>query len=99
MPNVSRGPHLLDKIWYFKTLNKLKNCLLVSITFFLLNTILETINNDLIFVYFLPDHIFLKQSCSRSSRRRCSVKKVFLEISQNSQQMTCARVFGTGVFL
>ena len=34
---------------YFKTLNKLKNCLLVSVTFFLINTILETINNDLIF--------------------------------------------------
>ena len=24
--------------------------------------------------------------------RRCSVKKVFLEISQNSQENTCARV-------
>ena len=27
----------------------------------------------------------------RSSRRRCSVKKVFLEILQNSQENTCAR--------
>ena len=27
----------------------------------------------------------------RSSHRRCSVKKVFLEISQNSQENTCAR--------
>ena len=27
----------------------------------------------------------------RSSRRSCSVKKVFLEISQNSQENTCAR--------
>ena len=25
--------------------------------------------------------------------RRCSVKKVFLEISQNSQENTCARVW------
>ena len=25
--------------------------------------------------------------------RRCSVKKVFLEISQNSKENTCARVF------
>ena len=25
--------------------------------------------------------------------RRCSVKKVFLEISQNSQENTCGRVF------
>ena len=28
----------------------------------------------------------------RSSHRRCSVKKVFLEISQNSQENTCAQV-------
>ena len=30
--------------------------------------------------------------------QRCSVKKVSLEISQNSQENTCARVFGTGIF-
>ena len=29
---------------------------------------------------------------SRSSYQRCSIKKVFLEISQNSQESTCARV-------
>ena len=28
----------------------------------------------------------------RSSHRKCSIKKVFLEISQNSQENTCARV-------
>ena len=28
----------------------------------------------------------------RSSHRRCSVEKVFLEISQDSQENTCARV-------
>ena len=28
----------------------------------------------------------------RSSHRRCSIKKVFLNISQNSQENTCARV-------
>ena len=33
-----------------------------------------------------------KMSLSRSSHRRCSVKKVFLETSQNSQENTCARV-------
>ena len=32
----------------------------------------------------------IKTKC-RSSHRRCSVKKVFLEISQNSQENTCAR--------
>ena len=30
---------------------------------------------------------------------RCSVEKVFLEVSQNSQENTCARVSGTDVFL
>ena len=29
---------------------------------------------------------------TRSSHQRCSMKKVFLEISQNSQENTCARV-------
>ena len=28
----------------------------------------------------------------RSSHQRCSIKKVFLEISQNSQENTCSRV-------
>ena len=28
----------------------------------------------------------------QSNHRRCSVKKVFLEISENSQENTCARV-------
>ena len=32
-------------------------------------------------------------SRDRSSHQRCSVKKVFLEISQNSQENTCARVY------
>ena len=31
-------------------------------------------------------------TCQRSSHRMCSVEKVFLEISQNSQENTCARV-------
>ena len=35
---------------------------------------------------------FFKKPLNRSSHRRCSVKKVFLEISQNSQENTCARV-------
>ena len=29
----------------------------------------------------------------KSSHRRCSIKKVFLKISQNSQENTCSRVF------
>ena len=34
----------------------------------------------------------LQQEISEAVDRRCSVKKVFLEISQNSQENTCARV-------
>ena len=34
---------------------------------------------------------FLKHYYFRSSHLRCSVKKVFLEISQNSQKNTCTR--------
>ena len=37
---------------------------------------------------FLSDHIFRE-----AVAQRCSVKKVFLEISQNSQENTCARFF------
>ena len=33
----------------------------------------------------------LRLAISRSSHLRCSVKKAFLEISQNSQEKTCAR--------
>ena len=38
---------------------------------------------------------FYKQHLNicRSSHQRCSVKKVFLEISQNSQENTCASLF------
>ena len=36
---------------------------------------------------------------SEAVAQRCSVKQVFLEISQNLQENTCARVSGTGVFL
>ena len=31
--------------------------------------------------------------CTEAVDRRCSVKKVFLEISENSQENTCARIF------
>ena len=52
---------------------------------------------------------FVCGNCLETAAQRCSVKKVFLAISQNSQENTCARVFflvklqardsGTGVFL
>ena len=35
---------------------------------------------------------FTWSDISRSSHWRCSIKKVFLEVSQNSQENTCARV-------
>ena len=36
--------------------------------------------------------IWLQFDSYRNSHRRCSVKKMFLEISQNSQENTCGRV-------
>ena len=36
-------------------------------------------------------YIDLIFDCCRSSRRRCSIKKVFLEILHDSQENTCAR--------
>ena len=36
---------------------------------------------------------------ARSSDWKCSIKKVFLKTSQNSQENTCARVSLKGVFL
>ena len=46
---------------------------------------------------YFPKYVFLRKTetrfCrGRSSHQRCSIKKVFLEISQNSQESTCARV-------
>ena len=43
------------------------------------------------YCYFRPAAIW-KLTSTRTSRRRCSVKKLFLEILQNSQENTCARV-------
>ena len=45
-------------------------------------------------MYFLIYCGFLnaKKISSEAVARRCSVKKVFLEISQDSQESTCARV-------
>ena len=42
------------------------------------------------------DHCKTMKTQNRKNRtvaRRCSAKKVFLEISQNSQENTCARIF------
>ena len=53
----------------------------------------------------LPVNLIIMLSPSESVVQKCSVKKVFLEISQNSQDNICARVSflikleGTSVFL
>ena len=53
----------------------------------------------------IENAILVVQRCiDRSSHRRFSIKKVFLQISQNSQENTCARVSSlrdsmTGFFL
>ena len=42
-------------------------------------------------VYFCPS-IIVQKKCPEAVTRRCSVKKVFLDILQNSQENSCARV-------
>ena len=37
--------------------------------------------------------VYIQLWLSRSSHRKCSIKNVFLEISQNSQENTCTRSF------
>ena len=40
-----------------------------------------------------PDHYQNQVAiCKEAVSQKCSVKKLFLEISQNSQENTCARV-------
>ena len=41
---------------------------------------------------FLLVHEHIKECSSEAVARRCSVKKVFLEMSQNSQENSCSRV-------
>ena len=66
--------------------------------------VLSSLFNESIGTGLFPDHMKLAMitrvykvgskldiSPSRSSRQECSVKKVFLETSQNSQENTCAR--------
>ena len=55
----------------------------------------------------LPKKFVVNYKVIEAVARRCCVKKVFLDISQNSQENTCARVpfliklqaSGTGIFL
>ena len=37
-------------------------------------------------------HKVIEAKCKKAVAQRCSIKKVFLEIFQNSQENTCARV-------
>ena len=46
-----------------------------------------------ILYYILYYVLYQRSYYAKSSHRRCSVKKVLLEISKNSQENTCGRVF------
>ena len=72
----------------------------------ILALVLQKQGKNLIAIYLLPlvhtarlNYIFDVSfavfffSVPRSSYQRCSIKKVFLKISQNSQEKTCDRVF------
>ena len=47
------------------------------------------------YMEYAKNKYFLKNPVSEAVARWCSVKKVFLEISQNLQENTCARASGT----
>ena len=59
----------------------------------LLEDLLEEVETDVLFEIFkdcvIRDLYYLT---AEADRRRCSVKKVFLNILQNSHENTCARV-------
>ena len=51
-----------------------------------------SLTNQLIFPWKLTGTLIIILRWTEGVAQRCSVKKVFLEISQNSQENTCARV-------
>ena len=59
----------------------------------LLKRLLHTIITTLPMVIFFLVTMLSLLSYQKAVVQRCSVKKVFLKISQNSQKNTCARVF------
>ena len=64
-------------------------------TFFVAPGIDFTATADFIFFFratYNECHLYVVGTIFKSIRRRCSVKNVFLEILQNSQVNTCARV-------
>ena len=63
-------------------LKMLHICLVISISFISYTKVLFTN-----FIYHNPSHSF----CLEAVAQRCSVKKVFLQISQNPQENNCAR--------
>ena len=48
---------------------------------------------------FLATEFYKSLKTTEAVVQSCSVKKVFLETSQNSQENTCARDSGTGAFM
>ena len=53
---------------------------------------LKSIQNKKLFVNIQVKIMLQKNLASEAVVQRCSVKKVFLEISQNTQENTCTRV-------
>ena len=63
--------------------------------FFLVKSVSISIKSTDRYLYLHPDHIKRSAVYSQSSEavaQSCSVKKVLLKISQNSQENSCARV-------
>ena len=63
-----------------------------SSTFYTSNDVSRRKNLLVLITELRNSHLITLLKTYRSSHRRCSVKKVFLKISQNSQENTCVRV-------
>ena len=95
MVNLQQIRHLPKKISYFKEIKSRCNKTIYTLfSFFSFFHIFRVFLDNFVFKNLMPDW---KQLPTRYSSevvtRRCSVKMVLLNISQNSQQNTCVIVF------
>ena len=67
---------------------------MTSMTLTYFNDLPQWLSYDLLPYHMIAIYpiVYIQLWLSRSSHRKCSIKNVFLEISQNSQENTCARI-------
>ena len=84
-------------MWFFYFKCWWKPSFFVQCHIWFINTVYYVVNKNISLTYafaiFWSGSIFLTSEKIEAVVQRCSVKKLFLKISQNSQENTCARVF------